>query len=282
MKHHYVPQFYLKQWSEADGKVPYFRWLGTRTIADRIAPRGTAFEHDLYARENVPEKERHAVEDFFSKLDSTAAPIHQRLRRLEKFTFTAEERTNWAMFLVAANLRVPEMVRKSKTQGTEALKATLNQSPEEFERVRGSTSELTLLEWTENRVPGLIENFGLEVLVRFLGEDKNIQPFMDLEWSAHSIPSSNVEFLTGDRPLWYFQNPQHSHFSIVMPLSPRTIFVGSRVAEFSRAIIDEGENSIARKVNTSIVSRANERVYGRAKFAYVDKTFKATLGRLVR
>lgn len=281
MKHHYVPQFYLKQWAEADGKLPYFRWLRDRTVTDRIAPRSTAFEQDLYARENVPKEERHAVEEFLSKLDNAAAPIHQRLMRLEKFTFTAEQRTDWAMFLVAANLRVPDMVKTSKEQGTEALRASLNQNPEEFEKVRGTAQEFTLLEWTEKRFPGLLENFGLEMLIRFLGKPENIQPFMDLEWSAHSIPSSSVEFLTGDRPLWYFQNPQHSHFSIVMPLSPRTIFVGSRVAEFSRAIIDEGENRIARKVNASIISRAEERVYGRAKFAYVDKLFRDTPGRVV-
>ena len=85
MKHHYVPQFYLKQWAEADGKVPYFRWLSGRTLVDRIAPRSTAFEDDLYARERVPTDERHIVETFFAKLDDKAARIHRRLICLEKW-----------------------------------------------------------------------------------------------------------------------------------------------------------------------------------------------------
>jgi hypothetical protein len=49
----------------------------------RIATRSTAFEHDLYARENVPEEQRHIFETFFAKLDSETAPLYQRLLRRE-------------------------------------------------------------------------------------------------------------------------------------------------------------------------------------------------------
>jgi hypothetical protein len=142
-----------------------------------------------------------------------------------------------------------------------------------------SPPPMSLLEWTEQRVPGLIENFGIELLARQLVRPEMVQPFMDLEWSAHSFPETNVELLIGDRPLWYYERPDHAHFSIALPLSPRVLFVGSRQPQFSRDMVDAGQNAIARKVNISMVSRAVERVYGRAELKFVDRTFKETPGR---
>ncbi len=145
MDHHYVPQFYLKQWADPDGRIPHYRWLSGRAICSRLAPRSTAFEPDLYALDHRPPEERHQVEtDFFSKLDSRAAIIHARLMRRERFTFTAEERMDWAIFLAAANARTPDMIAYLKRMATEALREKLNENPEEVEERLGYNPPFTL------------------------------------------------------------------------------------------------------------------------------------------
>ena len=113
MDHHYVQQFYLKQWADPDGQIPNYRWLRNRAIFGRVkSSKGTGFEPDLYAREHVPPEERNLVETgFFSVLDDKAARVHARLLRLEQFIFTAEERMDWAMFLAAATARTPDKIR---------------------------------------------------------------------------------------------------------------------------------------------------------------------------
>ena len=81
MDHHYVPQFYLKQWAGPDGQIPNYRWLRNSAIFGRVkSSKGTGLEPDLYAREHVPPEERNLVETgFFSVLDDKAARVHARL-----------------------------------------------------------------------------------------------------------------------------------------------------------------------------------------------------------
>ena len=43
MDHHYIPQFYLKQWADPDGRIPNYRWPNGRVIPGYIkSTKGTA------------------------------------------------------------------------------------------------------------------------------------------------------------------------------------------------------------------------------------------------
>lgn len=159
--HHYVPVFYLKQWAESDGRVPYFQWLPQQIIQSRVTPKYTAYETNPYARDKVPVDERHNVEAFFQKLDTEAALIYRRLLNLEKFDFSVDERLAWAMFLMAVNLRTPDIVRLVKDDATRTLKENLNENPEEVDhhpprRSTRSAPRRVRSEWQE--IPGRNED----------------------------------------------------------------------------------------------------------------------------
>jgi hypothetical protein len=51
MRHHYVPEFLLRSWSEttADKKVEVFRLDLNDLPSNRHVPKYTGYEHDLYA-----------------------------------------------------------------------------------------------------------------------------------------------------------------------------------------------------------------------------------------
>jgi hypothetical protein len=155
------------------------------------------------------------------------------------------------------------------------MKENLEKNPEELEKRLGHPPTMSLLEFADKHAPGLIENFGLHMMLKHLTNPDRIQEFMDMDWAAHSIPSARNELLTCDRPLWYFENPQHEQFTMVMPLSPRTLFVASKTAALSQRITTESDSRIADKVNTSIISRARERVYGRAHIRFAERIFGA-------
>lgn len=276
MDHHYVPQFYLKQWADPDGRIPNYRWLGNRAVFGHIkSSKGTGFEPDLYAREHVPAEERHLVETgFFSVLDNRAALIHARLIRMEQFTFTAEERHDWAMFLAAANARTPDMVAYLKTMAAEALREKLNENPEELESALGQKPPFTLYEWTEKNAPDQLANFHLKVLLNHLTSQDLIQPFMDMDWVMHRIPERTKEVLTCDRPFWYMENPQHPRFVMMMPLSPRRVFIASKNPAISDALTRKPPMLLVRRINESVFNRAAERVYGRTTLDYATTLFR--------
>ena len=51
MRHHYVPEFLQKPWTEytQDGKIEVFRLDLPITPLSRHKPKYTGFDHDLYA-----------------------------------------------------------------------------------------------------------------------------------------------------------------------------------------------------------------------------------------
>jgi hypothetical protein len=274
MKHHYVPEFYLKQWADPDGRVPHYRWLNGRAVFGRRAPEYIGFEHDLYAREHVPPEERHKVEtDFFAVLDSKAAIIHGRLMRQERFTFTAEERQDWAVFLAAANARTPDMVEFIKKSCDATLREKLNENPEEVERVLGYKPPFTLAEWAEKNAADRLANFHLHILLKHLTREDLIQQFMDMDWTVHRVRSRHKELLTCDRPLWYLENPKHPKFTMMMTLCPRTVFIAARSTELADRMAATPSMKLARLINESVFNRVSERVYGRTTIEYAQRRF---------
>jgi hypothetical protein len=278
MDHHYVPQFYLRYWADPDGRIPHYRWLNDRAVYGSIrSARGAAFQKDLYAREHVPDEERHTVEThFFSILDDRASKIHAKLERRERFTFTAEERHDWAIFLAAANARTPDIVQFIKKDAEENLRKNLNENPEEIEKALGRKPEFTLVEWAEKHAPEKLANFGLQMLLKYLTRDDLIQQFMDMEWTVHQPPSRHKELLTCDRPLWYFGKPDDPKFTMMMTLSPRTVFIAAKTMALADKMAATPSMKLARLINESVFNRAYERVYGRTTLENATKLFKVS------
>jgi hypothetical protein len=279
VKNHFVPQFALEYWAEGDGKVPYFSRHRGRVNCGRLAPKFTGYDDDLYAFRHVAAERRHAVEQrFFSPLDSAAAPIYARLERREQFEFGEEERRVWAMFLVAGIARVPEKIEKARRIGARHLVSALEEDPEEYLSVKGNEPEATFLDWVKNNQPGMLENVGLSHLTQFLADRKNVQPYMDLDWTVHSVAHADVELLLGDRPVWTHKRPSDPDFMAVMPLSPRSLFVAANSKPLVQRLIDAGPSSLVRLANETIVQHAQLRIYGRAEVSFIDRCLREPPG----
>lgn len=276
MDHHYVPQFYLRQWTDPDGRLPNYRWLRGRVIPGFIkSTKGTGFEPGLYARQHVPEEEKDKVEtEFFQKLDDRASIIHGKLMRMEKFTFTSEERHDWAIFLAAANARTPDVIARLRQIADEALTRDLNDKPEALEKALGKPPPFTLLEWAKKNAPGELANFHLRLLFRHVTDEKLIQTYMDMDWTVHPIAPRQSEVLTCDRPLWYLENPEHLLFTVMLPLSPRRVFIAAKNLMLASDFTALPPRQQVRRINESVFNRADERVYGRANLDYATKLFR--------
>ncbi len=276
MDHHYVPQFYLRQWADPDGRIPSYRWLGNRVAFSHIrSSKGTGFEPDLYTQEHVAPEDRHKVETgFFKVLDDRAATIHARLMRREPFIFSAAERMDWSIFLAAANARTPDIVQHLKTELTAALRTKLEEDPERIEQELGYKPPFTLTEWVEKNAPAQLSNFYLSMLLKFIVREDIIQRYMDMEWTVHEPPSRHKELLTCDRPLWYYQRPEHPNFTVMMTLSPKTVFIGSSSPAQTQKFIDTAPMLLVRRVNESVFNKAQERVYGRVSLDVANRLFR--------
>jgi len=68
-KHHYIPEFYLKQWAGADGRLVEFCRRHQKgkdvVVARHTYPGGTGYKRGLYSIRGVPDDIKDVLENKF-------------------------------------------------------------------------------------------------------------------------------------------------------------------------------------------------------------------------
>lgn len=115
MDHHYIPQFYLKQWAAQNGKVTYYSIKNDKVVCGKISPKGTGFEVDLFAKTNVSDDQKHIIETgIYSLIDSKGAIIAKKILESGTTNLTDEEKNDWCIFLYSIPTRHPQVVQDTK------------------------------------------------------------------------------------------------------------------------------------------------------------------------
>jgi hypothetical protein len=110
--HHYNPQFYLREWAGADGRLVRFYRPYQRVVPAPISPEYTGFEERLYTLEGAADPQ--IVETgFFSPVDNAAAPVLERLillgpRLVPVRDLDNKQRSDWTRFLMSLVSRSPQ------------------------------------------------------------------------------------------------------------------------------------------------------------------------------
>ena len=264
-RHHFVPAFYLSKWVEADGMVTWYtRREGGEIEEGRAKPDRIAFENRLYSYEKVPPEQRQAVEKFFfaREVDERAAPILNKVIAGGPRSLSPEERVYWTRFMIAARLRVPEVVNDLKRTAGEELRRSLTEDHEDYLDAKGEIDAPTLLGWVEQTFVGLTDNFGMMILPEIITDPEHTRIISDMHWWTMDLSTANVRLLTSDRPLWVSTGLKKPNCLLVMPLSPTHVFFASRNRDFEAAIRNEGANRVVRRCNESLTSQADKFVYG--------------------
>jgi hypothetical protein len=89
-RHHYIPEFYLRQWAAKNGQlVEYSKPWGDIVKPKRVYPRQTGFEDRLNELSGLPEDTRqHLEKHFYSPVDNrreifVAMIVNGSMRRRE-------------------------------------------------------------------------------------------------------------------------------------------------------------------------------------------------------
>jgi hypothetical protein len=232
MRHHYVPQFLLGQWSSEGWIVAYYWENGAgRVIENSKASVASACQiPNLNTYFGVPADFRDFPETgfFTPKIDTPAAPVHARLTRGEVGSLTPKEKTDWARFLVSLGVRTTETLREmGPLEARKALgfAATLATGPENDERLASKI--------IEQNMPKLERKFPLNIAMDLTFDPTKLNPIIQMDWWLRRWSKECI--LIGDRPLLAFpimkypcgiplDNPS-CLFAIA--ISPRAVFFGA-------------------------------------------------------
>jgi Protein of unknown function (DUF4238) len=239
-KHHYIPVFYLKQWTGSDGRLCEFSRPHDCVKPRRVHPDGTGYVHGLYRVPGLPYDEAQYVErEYLKKLDDKASIALRAM--IAEVPLNKTLNIAWACFLYSLILRTPE---------------SLVRLGEQFEKTKSELVKKTNATLSPNLVwtPGHLPNFLASKLV--------IPGIVRMRWSTISVANAKHSLLTSDRPVIMTNGLAQPTNHIAMPLSPTKLFVATNSDETLRQIRSMPADRTVEAVNTKVCEQAVKFIYG--------------------
>ena len=209
-RHHFIPQFYLKAWYEA--KNSGF-WVYTKTPKGELVAqknkhaKSYCFEEDLYLLKpggnSLVSNDADVVEqEFFLVIDTKASNIHNKLLLTGINSITAEDRINWAIFMLSLQLRSPEAMLLFVEQMGEKLLNLDN-----FEQ--------------------FVRNAYLSNLPAMMLKPGAVEYIANMDWSIVKLPAEKEEhLLLGNNPLLNMPYDERAPIQVLsLAISPKQLFV---------------------------------------------------------
>ncbi len=212
---HYVPQFYLRNFS-GNNSIGVYNFDRKRFV-DEDSISSVAGQDFLYGKDND-------LEDWFRNLESKWAPIIKSMLVSETLPVDSTEYTYLLMFVYLSDVRTAEKADDYK-------KSTL----EEAKRIVTMISAQDDIDLTDDDMEGLDVKIDRPNLSYIQGMPDMIKIIADL-CPLIIVNESEIGFLTSDNPVakynkWFMErNYQHPYgfghigFQCFVPLSPRICF----------------------------------------------------------
>lgn len=230
-RHHFVPQFYLREWyrAGADGFLVYFRdERGALQLRKRTA-RSIAFIHNLYSV--LPDglnfrkfPSNHIETDFFAPLDNAASVIHRKLVDTGINEISTEDRWVWSLFINSLMERSPQRIDELKN-----LAAKFPQEAVEKLKSRNPTGTISqrLQTIVENiDIEAAARNAVLEALTQYIVDENFLRYVIEMQWLTIDLPEGQNHYLTGDTPVIINGGGSTAPIYILsLALSPRRLLV---------------------------------------------------------
>lgn len=237
MRHHYIPIFYLKQWAGVDGRLCEYSRPFNKVKPKRKHPAGTGYVNGLYTIPGLPPEDAQFVEKEFMQLNDhwAADALHVFLNsNPTERDISAKQKVGWARFIYSLIVRTPEHITRVQEQAKTFLKE---------QAIEVSISAQALL-------PELINS------------KRVITEMAMMRFRTATVRPTKHSFLTSDRPIIMTNGLQQEDAHIVIPISPRKLFMAAKGDALFKWIESIGDDQIVAITNARIAEQAIKYVYG--------------------
>lgn len=258
MKHHYVPQFLLRRWCDAGGKLQSFKVLDGRVVSNALAPEYTGYEDGLYALGDnaLGIEQDHLEKRLFGPIDNDAAVALGKIERRE--AITPDDKIAWAFFLNSLRLRKPDVIRHMRGQGMAVLKRFLAEGDTALPEGWPSSEE-----WLAQHYPGMME---AQSLISWLSQsvlhDEMTKRFHDLNWWVLPFKPEAPKLLLSDLPIHWEGGVNTDQFFIQMPIGPDRIFFGTDSKATEDFLTNLPSVELICRVNRGSLASSSNRIWG--------------------
>lgn len=266
MRHHFVPQFLIREWSSQNRRrsVVEFRLDLPGVPAFERSTKSVAFEDDLYAltREQVAGMSRQSIEETFLRVvDNEAAVAMQTLRERGLRKMTREQRISWVRFLMSLRVRQPNLVTQLKLGSSVELVRSLDAKPEEYSALAKETDPTYLSDWVEGHFPGLIENFGLSIFSALVDKKDVGDKLLKMRWWLWDFSGLRHQLVLSDHPCVFTAGIDAPDLIVVLLIGPTKAFLATRSQRASDGLRRQDRRRLLARINERSVSQAVARVF---------------------
>ena len=263
-KHHYIPEFYLKQWAGPDGRLIEFCRRHNKLVRSRPThPGGTGYSRGLYTIHGAPPHLKDIFESKFMSVGDGRAAESLRLMVDDHLIPGDNLRVAWAQFMMSLWYRTPEGVARSSEMIRKYYEEeNLEDMRERYAAERHPDDPDTLQEYLKATAPLITSRTTIVHLMDIIGSRKVTEKIMSMRWYVVRMNSLRFSILTSDRPIVMTNGIAYDDSHIVMPLSPQHIFVAANTepeVEKLKALSRDG--TIAAVLNDRVVRQARKFVY---------------------
>ncbi len=257
-KHHYIPVFYLNEWSRPDGRIIKFsRPHGPAIKHDMTSPRKTGYERGLYRIPGVSDDLAEELErGFMGAIDTAAASALQKIKENQFKKWAHAERHAWVRFIVGLLIRNPENLARAKREFSAYVEGNRAEWRAEYETKQRSGDpsfdQLDLLN---------TERTTLWALQGFIDNKELVLAIGNMSWGMVDVTATKFRFVTSDRPVIRTDGLHKPEGHLVLPISPSRLFVAVNNLSMKRKIERMEPRDIAGNTNKQVVGNAIKYVW---------------------
>jgi hypothetical protein len=260
---HFIPAFYLQQWTGADRKVIQFNIQRGKLHWRPLTPQSTGYQTDLYAFPELPEHEAQFLESVYFQFadDLAAKALELHLRGAHFTSWTRKLRSAWTRFVMGIHWRHPDAMPELRAEAKAEWDRSGPEYQARYEAIKKPGDPPTFDQYIAAIDPLFPYTTQLDMIIKGLdhphiGAHINRMPF-----SIFDLSSANIELLTSDRPVEVFAMSRAQGL-ISMPISPTKLFVAVNDLDTLNFLGRQKPRDLVRCVNRNLVERARRYVWG--------------------
>jgi hypothetical protein len=261
-RHHYVPQFLLRNWSNGEGRIVayYFQPQAKKVIENDKASVASACQIENLNRYLgvAPSQSDFPEVGFFTpRVDTPAAGALQTMLAKGVRSLTAEQRSDWARLLVSFAVRTPETLREMGPAETKKAFELLAAS------AKGAVDdERAVTAIIEQNMQKLARNFPLNAAMELSVDPVKLAKVTAMDWWIRRWPKTAI--LIGDRPVLTHPKvkypcgiPLDSRSCLIaLPIAPNAVFFASANLKTRNEMRSMALGRVARILNEQTISRS--------------------------
>ena len=261
--HHFIPAFYLSQWTVTGDELVEYCIKHRKLIAKPVGPRATGYVRDLYAFPELPlEHAQHLEAKFFNYADNIAAQalaMHLNGQR-NAALWTTELVSGWSRFVMGVHLRHPDVLPELKTAAGTVWDKSGDAYQKHYERVRTAKHPPTMDEWIATVDPETRAKVQLNAVMKMIDNEEVGACLNKMRHAVVDLTGSPLQLLTSDRPVQLYRINQPDGF-VAMPISPTKLFVGAHSPATFERLRAAKPKALVQDFNKFVVSRARKFVW---------------------